>query len=159
MPTLEVSSGDVDCTHGATVADIDENQAFYLQSRGISRREVRHPHTPKKPRPTHSSPSRSPSSSSLPSFFSPPLSLSFLLCCPQARQVLMMGQAQEIYGSVPDPRLHKRLAQRLYDVCPQVRQDIQAVETTFKSLKSLSRGEAEPMPRLCSFRHASLRDW
>lgn len=43
MPTLEVSSGDVDCTHGATVADIDENEAFYLQSRGISRREVRPP--------------------------------------------------------------------------------------------------------------------
>ncbi len=40
MPTLEVCSGDVDCTHGATVADIDENEAFYLQSRGISRREV-----------------------------------------------------------------------------------------------------------------------
>jgi Fe-S cluster assembly protein SufD len=34
MPTLEVCSGDVDCTHGATVADIDENEAFYLQSRG-----------------------------------------------------------------------------------------------------------------------------
>lgn len=70
MPTLEVSSGDVDCTHGATVADIDENQAFYLQSRGISRREVRHPHTPtkptKKPRSTYSSPGRSPSSSSPP---------------------------------------------------------------------------------------------
>jgi hypothetical protein len=41
MPTLEVCSGDVDCTHGATVADIDENEAFYLQSRGIGRREVR----------------------------------------------------------------------------------------------------------------------
>lgn len=40
MPTLEVCSGDVDCTHGATVADIDENEAFYLQSRGIGRREV-----------------------------------------------------------------------------------------------------------------------
>lgn len=52
----------------------------------------------------------------------------------------MMGQAQEIYGSVPDPRLHKRLAQRLYDVCPQVRQDIQTDETTFKSLKSPQQG-------------------
>jgi Fe-S cluster assembly protein SufD len=41
MPTLEVSSGDVECTHGATVADIDENEAFYLQSRGIPRREAR----------------------------------------------------------------------------------------------------------------------
>lgn len=31
----------------------------------------------------------------------------------------MMGQAKEIYGSVPDERLHARLAQRLFDVCPQ----------------------------------------
>lgn len=55
----------------------------------------------------------------------------------------MMGQAQEIYGSVPDPRLHKRLAQRLYDVCPQVRHS--KVETKLQKLKksfnSFSRGE------------------
>lgn len=76
MPTLEVCSGDVDCTHGATVADIDENEAFYLQSRGIGRRE--------------------------------------------ARQVLMMGFAAQVYNQVPCERMRKRLGDRLYEVCPEV---------------------------------------
>jgi len=76
MPTLEVCSGDVDCTHGATVADIDENEAFYLQSRGISRRE--------------------------------------------ARQVLMMGFAAQVYNQIPCEKMKKRLGERLYDVCPDV---------------------------------------
>ncbi|TGN18799.1 SufD family Fe-S cluster assembly protein [Leptospira idonii] len=35
-PKLEVFSEDVSCTHGATVGDIDEEQLFYLLSRGLS---------------------------------------------------------------------------------------------------------------------------
>jgi len=36
IPRLEVESDDVQCTHGATVAQIDSEHLFYLQSRGIS---------------------------------------------------------------------------------------------------------------------------
>jgi len=35
-PKLEVMAEDVSCTHGATVGDIDENQLFYLLSRGLT---------------------------------------------------------------------------------------------------------------------------
>ena len=41
MPTLEVCAEDVECTHGATIADIDDQDAFYLQSRGIPRTEAK----------------------------------------------------------------------------------------------------------------------
>jgi Fe-S cluster assembly protein SufD len=34
-PELEIYADDVQCTHGATVGQIDEAQIFYLRSRGI----------------------------------------------------------------------------------------------------------------------------
>jgi Fe-S cluster assembly scaffold protein SufB len=38
-PKLEVMAEDVSCTHGATVGDIDEEQLFYLLSRGLNLEE------------------------------------------------------------------------------------------------------------------------
>ncbi len=35
-PMLEIEANDVRCTHGATVGPIDEEQLFYLMSRGLS---------------------------------------------------------------------------------------------------------------------------
>ena len=40
-PQLEIHADDVKCSHGATVGQIDENALFYLQSRGIDKREAR----------------------------------------------------------------------------------------------------------------------
>jgi len=40
MPILEIEANDVRCTHGATMGKIDEDQVFYLQSRGLSRHEA-----------------------------------------------------------------------------------------------------------------------
>lgn len=40
-PQLEIFADDVKCSHGATVGQIDENALFYLQSRGINKREAR----------------------------------------------------------------------------------------------------------------------
>ena len=37
MPKLEIEANDVRCTHGATVGPIDEEQVFYLTSRGLPR--------------------------------------------------------------------------------------------------------------------------
>lgn len=37
IPGLEIIAGDVKCSHGVTVSDIDEDQLFYLESRGIDR--------------------------------------------------------------------------------------------------------------------------
>ena len=34
-PQLEIYADDVKCTHGATIGQIDDEQLFYLQSRGI----------------------------------------------------------------------------------------------------------------------------
>ena len=36
MPGLEIEADDVRCTHGATTAQIDNRELFYLQARGIS---------------------------------------------------------------------------------------------------------------------------
>jgi len=41
MPSLEIVADDVKCTHGATVADLDEESIFYLESRGLSRGDAR----------------------------------------------------------------------------------------------------------------------
>ena len=41
MPSLEIVADDVKCTHGATVADLDEERIFYLESRGLSRADAR----------------------------------------------------------------------------------------------------------------------
>lgn len=39
-PELEIYADDVSCSHGATVSQIDERSLYYLQSRGINRREA-----------------------------------------------------------------------------------------------------------------------
>jgi Fe-S cluster assembly protein SufD len=39
-PELEILNNDVRCTHGSTVGQVDEDQLFYLQSRGISEGEA-----------------------------------------------------------------------------------------------------------------------
>jgi Fe-S cluster assembly protein SufD len=40
IPGLEIEANDVRCTHAATVARLDEDQVFYLQSRGLTRAEA-----------------------------------------------------------------------------------------------------------------------
>ena len=40
-PQLEIYADDVKCSHGATIGQLDENAMFYLQSRGINKREAR----------------------------------------------------------------------------------------------------------------------
>ena len=40
IPGLEILTDDVRCTHGATVGKIDADQVFYLESRGIPRKEA-----------------------------------------------------------------------------------------------------------------------
>ena len=40
-PQLEIFADDVKCTHGATVGQLDEEQVFYLRSRGIGERAAR----------------------------------------------------------------------------------------------------------------------
>lgn len=39
-PELEILNNDVRCTHGSTVGQVDEDQLFYLESRGISPEEA-----------------------------------------------------------------------------------------------------------------------
>jgi Fe-S cluster assembly protein SufD len=38
MPTLEVTADNVECSHGASVSDLDDNSLFYFSSRGIDRK-------------------------------------------------------------------------------------------------------------------------
>ena len=40
-PQLEILADDVRCTHGATIGQLDENAQFYLQARGVPKREAR----------------------------------------------------------------------------------------------------------------------
>ncbi len=40
-PQLEIFADDVKCTHGATVGQLDEEQVFYLRSRGIGEKQAR----------------------------------------------------------------------------------------------------------------------
>jgi Fe-S cluster assembly protein SufD len=40
-PQLEIFADDVKCTHGATIGQLDEEQLFYLKSRGLSDAEAR----------------------------------------------------------------------------------------------------------------------
>src|SRR6185295_13484231 len=43
IPILEIKAHDVSkCSHGATVGPVDENELFYLEARGISRRDAEH---------------------------------------------------------------------------------------------------------------------
>lgn len=41
MPQLEIYADDVKCSHGATVGYLDQEQMFYLLSRGISQKDAR----------------------------------------------------------------------------------------------------------------------
>ncbi len=41
MPKLEVFSEDVKCSHGATVSEVNDEQLFYLLSRGINQNEAK----------------------------------------------------------------------------------------------------------------------
>jgi Fe-S cluster assembly protein SufD len=40
-PQLEIFADDVKCTHGAAIGQLDEEALFYLQARGLTRREAR----------------------------------------------------------------------------------------------------------------------
>ena len=40
-PQLEIFADDVRCSHGCTIGQLDENALFYLQSRGIAKKEAR----------------------------------------------------------------------------------------------------------------------
>lgn len=40
-PALEILANDVRCTHGAVVKTLDDNEMWYLESRGIDRRNAR----------------------------------------------------------------------------------------------------------------------
>ena len=40
-PQLEINTDDVQCKHGSTTGELDENILFYLQSRGISRNQAK----------------------------------------------------------------------------------------------------------------------
>ncbi|MEX0790758.1 MAG: Fe-S cluster assembly protein SufD [Actinomycetota bacterium] len=41
-PELEIENNDVRCSHAASVGQMDENEIFYLQSRGIDRKAAEH---------------------------------------------------------------------------------------------------------------------
>ncbi|MFZ2392553.1 SufB/SufD family protein, partial [Rhodoferax sp.] len=41
QPQLEIFADDVKCTHGATVGQLDSDEVFYLQSRGLSQTVAR----------------------------------------------------------------------------------------------------------------------
>jgi Fe-S cluster assembly protein SufD len=41
IPGLEIKADDVRCTHGATAGDVDEEQLYYLMSRGLPREEAK----------------------------------------------------------------------------------------------------------------------
>ncbi len=40
VPDLEISSHDVKCSHAASVSSLDEEQLFYLMSRGLARQQA-----------------------------------------------------------------------------------------------------------------------
>jgi Fe-S cluster assembly protein SufD len=40
IPGLEIEADDVKCSHGATVGRVDDEQVFYAQARGLTRREA-----------------------------------------------------------------------------------------------------------------------
>lgn len=42
IPSLEIQADDVKATHSATVSNLDEEQLFYLESKGLSRVQARH---------------------------------------------------------------------------------------------------------------------
>ena len=40
IPSLEIEANDVRCTHGATVGQVDDDQLYYLMTRGLTRHEA-----------------------------------------------------------------------------------------------------------------------
>lgn len=40
LPQLEIYADDVKCSHGATIGKLDENEIFYMRSRGISEKQA-----------------------------------------------------------------------------------------------------------------------
>lgn len=40
IPSLEIEANDVRCTHGTTIGQVDAEQIYYLQTRGLSQREA-----------------------------------------------------------------------------------------------------------------------
>jgi Fe-S cluster assembly protein SufD len=40
-PQLEIFADDVKCSHGCTIGQLDENAMFYMQQRGIPKKEAR----------------------------------------------------------------------------------------------------------------------
>ena len=42
QPALEIYADDVKCTHGSTIGPVDEEQVFYLRSRGVGMDAARH---------------------------------------------------------------------------------------------------------------------
>lgn len=40
MPSMEIIANDVTCTHGATICDLEDEELFYLMTRGISKIQV-----------------------------------------------------------------------------------------------------------------------
>ncbi len=42
IPALQIDANDVKASHGATIGQIDEEQLFYLMSRGLTREEAEH---------------------------------------------------------------------------------------------------------------------
>ncbi|MDB5299721.1 MAG: FeS assembly protein SufD [Phycisphaerales bacterium] len=42
MPALEIYADDVKCTHGSSLGPVDEEQVFYLRSRGVNLEAARH---------------------------------------------------------------------------------------------------------------------
>ena len=42
QPALEIYADDVKCTHGSTTGPVDDQQIFYLRSRGVSLEAARH---------------------------------------------------------------------------------------------------------------------
>jgi Fe-S cluster assembly protein SufD len=42
MPALEIYADDVKCTHGSTIGPVDEDQLFYLRTRGVDFEAARH---------------------------------------------------------------------------------------------------------------------
>jgi Fe-S cluster assembly protein SufD len=42
IPTLEIHTNEVRCSHGSTTGKLDESQIFYLNTRGYSPEEAQH---------------------------------------------------------------------------------------------------------------------
>ena len=40
-PQLEIYNNDVQCSHGSTTGALDEDQIFYMRTRGISKEEAK----------------------------------------------------------------------------------------------------------------------